>query len=805
MKKLQSRVPTLRRIVARGLPVRKAVHNAAHDTFAVDAGVFAGAAEKELAGALGFNLPRVRLAVAFSLWRRRQPLWRPALLTLGLLAAATHASAQINQAPPQTAIVSGAVYTLTSKTSGLLLDNTGSAAPGALWQWSSGAGNTNQQWQIVSQGNGQYALISLSSGLALDDGESSDNGALAMQTPLTANNPDQLWSLISVGGGYYQLVNAASGKALDNSGATTNGGPVWQWDADTSNINQMWLIGPVHIGATTPFTSYEAESGTLSGGASVVALTAPPQTKFSSPELEASGHAYVHLGATGQEVSWINTTGHAVNAINVRYSIPDAPGGGGITSTLDLYVDGVFRQAIAVNSKQTWIYESDASYDGMNQDPSAGIPHVFWDESHAFISGEAVAPGSTISLVKDAANTAPYYNVDVVDIEAPPAPLTQPANSLSIVSYGAVPNDIHTDSTAAIQNCINDAQSRGMSVWIPQGTFYLNTPAGLSATGITIQGAGMWYSTVYYNPPLPAPQTNNVFAPLSVVMRDFAIDGNAISGWPGDGNAGAINIKGEGWVIDSLWIQHEGAGIWAEGTNGIVENSRINNTWADGINLNNGSGDPGNDRGINLIAQNNFIRGSGDDGLAINDNGLALQMNNTELLNNTVVAPWWANDIGIYGGTNDLVANNLVTDSVKEYGISIGVFGSQGGPIGSADVQGNTILRGGSFGYGNRYPSIGVGVTSTTSNVQNVIVRGNTSVGAMFDGVDIDTQGGALVENTIVDTPGLNGFVVEPGAQGSALLLYNALIGLPSGQSGFLNQSSSFSISGTGNLGFSVP
>src|SRR5580700_3785841 len=56
------------------------------------------------------------------------------------------------------------------------------------------------------------------------------------------------------------------------------------------------------VGATTPFTSYEAEAGALGGGASVVSLTNSPTTQYSSPQLEASSHAYVQLTATGQYV-----------------------------------------------------------------------------------------------------------------------------------------------------------------------------------------------------------------------------------------------------------------------------------------------------------------------------------------------------------------------------------------------------------------------------------------------------------------------------------------------------------------------
>src|SRR5450756_804371 len=111
------------------------------------------------------------------------------------------------------------------------------------------------------------------------------------------------------------------------------------------------------VGATTPFTCVEAESGFLGGGASVVSLNSAPTTPYSSPELEASGHAYVQLMTIGQSVTWTNTTSQSFTAINLRSCIPDAPTGGGITNTIDLYVNRVFRQAFAVNSLQNYCYE----------------------------------------------------------------------------------------------------------------------------------------------------------------------------------------------------------------------------------------------------------------------------------------------------------------------------------------------------------------------------------------------------------------------------------------------------------------
>ena len=729
----------------------------------------------------------------------------------------------------QTSITSGTVYTLVSKTSGLALDNGGSTTTGtALAQTSLGTGNTNQQWQINLLSNGKYNLINLSSGMALDNGGSTTSGAAATQSYSSTTNINQQWTITSLGSGYYQLVVSTSGMALDNVGSTSSGGSVEQATVVNGDSNQEWQIAPVQIGANTPFVSYEAESGTLGGGASIVSLTSPPTTEFSSPQLEASGHAYVNLGETGQSVTWTNNTGQNITFINVRYSIPDSSGGGGITSTLDLYVNGTFRQALNVNSIQTWVYETSSDYNGMSQTPSSGTPHVFWDETHAFITGAAIAPGSTITLQKDSANSATYYNIDVIDLEAPPAPLAQPANSLSITTNcGAVASSTPTngaaasgaaDSTSAIQNCINQAQSSGQVVWIPEGTFYLNTETGLTATGISIQGAGMWYSTIYYNPPMPTSASNSPLTTTSTSLANFSVDGNAQGRFTTNGNpyAAAVSPNGNNWTFNSLWLQHSGVGVWAAGTNGTIENSRINNNWADGININNGNGGPGYTIGNNLTVKNNFIRGEGDDGIAINDSednpSTQSEMINPTVVNNTVVASWWANLLGVYGGANDLVANNYVHDGVKGNGIYIGGYDSTGfgAPLETAWVQGNTLIRGGSFGYGNRNPGIGVGLTSTASPaglpaMTNMNVRGNIDLDAMFDGVDVLGGTGTVISNNTVGSPGGDGFAIDSNAEGNTYLSCNTVTGLASGQQAYVdNAGSSELVSGNCNIGFSI-
>jgi hypothetical protein len=163
---------------------------------------------------------------------------------------------------------------------------------------------------------------------------------------------------------------------------------------------------PSVAGATTPFATYQAPEGALGGGAKVVSLTSSPAGEFDTPQGEADGHAYVKLTGTGQSVRWTNKTGRPVNFINVRGSIPDAAAGSGTKATLDLYVNGKFRQALAMNSIQSWQYEGGNNYSGDNQAPAAGDPRDFWDEFHAFVSGAPIPAGATLTLRKDAANKA---------------------------------------------------------------------------------------------------------------------------------------------------------------------------------------------------------------------------------------------------------------------------------------------------------------------------------------------------------------------------------------------------------------
>lgn len=560
------------------------------------------------------------------------------------------------------------------------------------------------------------------------------------------------------------------------------------------------------VGATTPFTSFEAENGTLGGGAVIQTLTSAPTNQFSSPQLEASGHAFVQLTNTGQYVEWTNTTGQSFTAVNLRSCIPDAPTGGGISNTIDLYVNGSFRQAFSVNSVQNYCYESTTNYnDQTDKNPADGNPRDFWNDTHAFISGAAVAPGDRIRFQKDSTNSAAFYYIDVIDLETPPAPLAQPANSLSILNYGAVSNSLSVDNTAAINNCFSAAQAQGKMAYIPPGIFCFSAVnGGLKASGITIAGAGPWYSTLYRVTPANNNQgIANIIETVSCTLSNLLLDCNG-SSRAGNNNNGAIDFSGNNWVVDNVWIQHVTSSFWCAGFGGIARNCRTLSVWSDGGNFNNVQSVSG--IGMNLTYSNNFVRGTGDDAMAINSVNYNTSgnttyyyttMSNITYVNNTAVAPWGGKCMGIYGGINDLVTNNLLCDTARYLGLGVGKFGVNGSDLQSARVIGNAVIRCGGNGYLQQQPAMMMGNGGdgqSVGTVANAYCALNLISNAVYSGASFTAGTNIVFQRNTIVSPGLHGIVVESSSsvRGFSIVNSNAISGLSAGHFALTNPVASF-------------
>jgi parallel beta-helix repeat protein len=324
-------------------------------------------------------------------------------------------------------------------------------------------------------------------------------------------------------------------------------------------------------------------------------------------EMEASGGQAVELTGTGQYVEL--TAQAAANSIVVRYCVPDTANGVGTNSTISLYQNGIFVQKLPMTSKYSWRY---GAYPFSNT-PSQGNPRNFFDEVR--LSGLTINAGDTVRLEKAADDTAAYDVIDLVDLENVAPPLTNtPANSLCITNspYNAVGDGV-ADCSTALQNCINDASSSGKTVWIPAGN-YVITQFIVPLTNTTIQGAGMWHTTLLGNASLYNTSSSKRVAlygyGTNIHLSDFAITGFLNYRNDSEPNDGLVGFYGTGSTISRVWVEHTKTGAWLDNSSGLlVSDCRFRNTIADGINLNTGM------RGTTVT--NCTARGTGDDCFAM--------------------------------------------------------------------------------------------------------------------------------------------------------------------------------------------
>ena len=426
-------------------------------------------------------------------------------------------------------------------------------------------------------------------------------------------------------------------------------------------------------GADVPFIEHEAEL------ARTTAKVIGPDRTFGTLSSEASGRKAVLLQRNGDYVEF--TLARPANAINVRIAVPDGPDGRGLDSTIGLYADGQRLASIGTSSRYGWFY---GTYPFTNR-PADGRARHFYEESRLLL-GRTLPAGKRVRLMKAAQDTADWYAVDLADFELVPPPKTAPRGALSITTFSADPSG-KTDSGPAIEKAIAAARRRGVPVWIPPGIF--RADRHIIVDRVTIAGAGAWHSTLRGNGVglygRRAPSGSR-----SVVLRDFAIIGEVKERVDKAQLAGIGGSIGGGSVVEDLWIQHHKVGVWIDGpADGlIIRRNRIVDHTADGLNLRGGV--------ANAVVEHNFVRNSGDDGLAMWSHH---RLNRDNVYrNNTVIAPILANGIAIYGGADIKVSGNIVADTLTEGGgIHLGNRFEAEPLAGRIDVDDNLVVRAGSY------------------------------------------------------------------------------------------------------------
>ncbi|MBQ1036270.1 discoidin domain-containing protein [Micromonospora sp. C81] len=490
-------------------------------------------------------------------------------------------------------------------------------------------------------------------------------------------------------------------------------------------------------GANMPYDMYEAEDGAVGGGASVVG----PNREVGDLAGEASGRRAVTLNSTGSYVEF--TTRASTNTLVTRFSIPDAPGGGGINSTLNVYVNGTFHKAIDLTSRYAWLYGNETS---PGNSPSAGGPRHIYDEANVMLNS-TVPAGSKIRLQKDPANTTTYA-IDFINTEQV-APIANPDPARYTTPTGFT----HQDVQNALDRVRMDTTGNLIGVYLPAGNYSTSSKFQVYGKAVQVTGAGPWYTR--FNAPSGQDNTDIGFraenSAANSSFKNFAYFGNYTSRIDGPGKvfdfSNVSNI-----VIDNIWNEHMVCLYWGANTDYMtIKNSRIRNMFADGINMTNGS--------TNNLVSNNDARATGDDSFAlfsaIDAGGADMKDNIYENLTSTLT--WRAAGVAVYGGYGNTFRNIYIADTLVYSGITISSldFGYPMNGFGAnppTRFENISIVRAGGHFWGSQtFPAIWV--FSASKVFQGIRVSDVDIVDPTYSGIMFQTNYvGGQPQNPITDT-----------------------------------------------------
>lgn len=509
--------------------------------------------------------------------------------------------------------------------------------------------NLKNQGNMASAGgvHGVTVVLKNAAGATLQTYNGSYNGTLAPGASVNVNAGT--WTAAT--GNY----NVTTTVAVD-----TNEAPVKQ----TNNVVTTSLNVYSARGASMPYTRYDTEDATRGGSA---ALKSAPTFDQALTASEASGQKYIALPSNGSYAQWTVRQGEGGAGVTMRFTMPDSTDGMGLNGALDVYVNGSKAKTVPLTSYYNWQYFSS---DHPGDTPSAGRPLFRFDEVHWKMDTPLKA-GDTIRIQKNNGDSL-EYGVDFLEIEPVQAVIPRPANSVSVSDFGAIAND-GKDDLAAFEAAVQSAVSTGKTLYIPEGTFHLSnmwkigTPTNM-INNLTIVGAGIWHTNIQFTNP------NAASGGISFRVQgklDFSnIYMNSMLRSRYNENAvykGFMDNFGKDSKFSNVWVEHFECGFWvgdyahtpaiiADGL--VIENSRIRNNLADGVNFAQGTS--------NSTVRNSSVRNNGDDGLAVwtsNVNGAPAGVNNTFSFN-TIENNWRAAGIAFFGGSGHKATNNLIVDTV---------------------------------------------------------------------------------------------------------------------------------------------
>ena len=144
-----------------------------------------------------------------------------------------------------TSPVSGNIYQLVNRRSGLTLSVPTTNTAGQQLVQLADSGSAYQRWMLTKDSAGAYVLKNQGSGLVMDvSGGSLSNGAKIIQWS-AQNSNNQRWNITPTDSGFVKLTAVSSGKAVSVLNASlTSGAGIVQWNYGTAQNDQWQLVSP---------------------------------------------------------------------------------------------------------------------------------------------------------------------------------------------------------------------------------------------------------------------------------------------------------------------------------------------------------------------------------------------------------------------------------------------------------------------------------------------------------------------------------------------------------------------------------
>lgn len=525
--------------------------------------------------------------------------------------------------------------------------------------------NLKNQGNIASAA-GTHAItlvLKNSSGATVQAFNGSYSGTLAAGE--SANVTMETWTAVN---GSYSLTCTVAVDTNEVSIKQTN-------NTSTSNLYSG-------RGANMPFTIIEAEAPSVATNGTKLA----PNFNMGDYAGEASGRSAVHLDATGEYVEFTLTA--PANAFVLRNAIADNSSG-----TVSVYVNGVDKGNFNVTAKFSYVYATPSTLGRLGYDNLGSVAYWLYEDSQLMLD-QVYPTGTKIKIQKDSGDI-PWIYVDLLETEnvAPAATNPDPSKYVQVSSSKSIEQ--------ALTEFRQDSTKKG--IFIPAGTWEISNKIFLYGRAVEIIGAGPWHTK------LTAPQNssnsdvgfNISSAANGSTIKDLSCWGNYIYRQDGPGKF----IDGNGMqnvTVDNVWIEHFICMYWGVNSSyNTFKNCRIKNTFADGINMTNGSS-------YNVI-NNCYARGCGDDAFALFsavDAGGSYNVGN-QYTNLTATCVRRAACFAVYGGSGNLYQNLYGADTLCYPGMTISSLSFGYNTLGFGDTDcvfdGVTLDRTG----GNFWTSVG--------------------------------------------------------------------------------------------------